>query len=282
MPAPLRCFGSTDLAVPAVGQGTWNMEREPKRAVEALRCGIGLGLTHIDTAETYADGTVEMLVRRALKGLRERVQLVSKVNPARASRRGLIQACEQSLQRLGTDYLDVYLLHWLAPHPIAETVAGFELLVAAGKIRHWGVSNLDETALAEFVEVAGPNRVCCNQVMHHLGERSIEHALVPWCRDKGVAVVGYSPFAAGDFPQDSSDGGQVLEDVASSVNATPGQITLAFLILKSGGFTIPKASDPRHLEENAAAMELDLPPEAVERLDKAFPTGPRRAGVPIW
>jgi diketogulonate reductase-like aldo/keto reductase len=275
-----RPFGCADLTMPVVGQGTWNMDRDGRPAVDALRYGIELGLTHIDTAEIYGDGAVELLVRRALKGQRERVQLVSKVNPARASRSGLIQACEQSLRRLGTDWLDVYLLHWEAPHPIPETVAGFELLVEAGKIRHWGVSNLDETTLAAFIEVAGPASICCNQVMHHLAERSIEHALVPYCREQNVAVVGYSPFAAGAFPNAANGGG--LAEVASSLQATPRQVALAFLILKSGGFTIPKASNPAHVEENAAAAALELPEEAVRLLEQIFPPGPQRAGVPVW
>jgi diketogulonate reductase-like aldo/keto reductase len=281
MAAP-RSFGCADLDVPVVGQGTWNMERDGRRGVDALRYGIELGLTHIDTAEIYGNGTVELLVRRAIRGYRDRVQLASKVNPVRASRSGLVLACEQSLRRLGTDYLDLYLLHWQAPHPVEETVAGFELLVEAGKIRHWGVSNLDETLLEEFLEVAGPDRLCCDQVMHHLGERSIEHGVVPWCREHGIAVVGYSPFAAGAFPDTGTDEGRTLADVASSLDATPRQVALAFLILQSEGFTIPKAASRAHVEENAAAAALELTEEAVQQLDRAFPRGAHRGGVPLW
>lgn len=268
--------------MPIIGQGTWNMERDGRRGVDALRYGIDLGLTHIDTAEIYGNGAVELLVRRAVQGRREHVQITSKVNPVRASRSGLVLACEQSLRRLGTDYLDLYLLHWQAPHPIEETVAGFELLVEAGKIRHWGVSNLDEAALAEFIATAGPERLCCDQVMHHLGERRIEHAVVPYCRKHGIAVVGYSPFAAGAFPDAASNAGRTLAEVASSLHATPRQVALAFLLLKSGGFTIPKAATRAHVEENAAAAALELSDEAVQQLEQAFPTGPRRAGVPLW
>jgi diketogulonate reductase-like aldo/keto reductase len=282
MPPPTRPFGCAGVHLPVVGQGTWNMEQDGRRAVDALRHGIELGLTHIDTAEIYGDGAVELLVRRAVKGQRERVHLASKVNPVRASRSDLVLACEQSLHRLGTDYLDLYLLHWQAPHPVEDTVEGFELLVEAGKIRRWGVSNLDETVLASFIKTAGPGRLCCNQVMHHLGERSIEHALVPFCREHGIAIVGYSPFAAGAFPDPATRAGRVLDHVAASLDATPRQVALAFLLQKSGGFTIPKASTRAHVEDNAAAAALELPAEAVQQLEQAFPQGPRRAGVPLW
>jgi len=283
MSAPIsKTFGTTTLKVPVVGQGTWNMERDAKSSIDALRHGIDLGLTHIDTAEIYGDGEVETLVGEALQGRRERVVLVSKVHPSRVSQEGVIEACDQSLRRLRTDYLDVYLLHWESAHPIAETVAGFEALVGAGKIRHWGVSNLDETRLAEYVEVAGLTRICCNQVMHHLAERSIEHAVAPYCHDQRIAVVGYSPFGGGDFPPDSRSGADVLADVALTLDATPRQIALSFLVRKSGGFTIPKASDRAHVEENAKAAALELPEDAVERLDEEFPLGPRKEGVPVW
>ena len=268
--------------MPVVGQGTWNMEREPELAMDALRYGVDLGLTHIDTAEIYGDGAVETLVGRALHNVRERVLLVSKVDPARASRDELIKACEQSLRRLRTEYLDVYLLHWLSAFPVAETVAGFDALCAAGKIRNWGVSNLDEVKLAEFLKVAGPERICCNQVMHHLGQRSIEHSLVPFCHGHQVALVGYSPFGAGAFPPESPGGNEVLSEAAHALGASTRQVALAFLILKSGGFTIPKASRRRHVEDNAAAASLELPAEAVARLDQAFPIGPSHPGVPIW
>jgi diketogulonate reductase-like aldo/keto reductase len=283
MSAPIyKTFGTTDLKVPLVGQGTWNMERDPKLCIDALRYGIDLGLTHIDTAEIYGDGEVETLVGDALKGMRDRVILVSKVHPSRASRDGIVEACEQSLRRLGTDYLDVYLLHWESSHPVADTVAGMEALIAAGKIRHWGVSNLDENKLAEFVDIAGITRICCNQVMHHLGERSIEHSLVPYCHYQRIAVVGYSPFGAGDFPPDSRTGADVLADVALTVDATPRQVALSFLVRKSGGFTIPKACDRAYVEENAKAAALELPEDAVQRLDEEFPLGPRKDGVPVW
>lgn len=283
MSAPIcKTFGTTGLKVPVVGQGTWNMERDPKLSIDALRHGVNLGLTHIDTAEIYGDGAVETLVGEAVEGLRDQVTLVSKVHPSRACRDGIADACDQSLRRLRTDYLDVYLLHWETSHAVADTVAGFEALAAAGKIRHWGVSNLDELGLAEFIEVAGVTRICCNQVMHHLGERSIEHAVVPYCHDQRVAVVGYSPFGAGAFPPRARSGADVLADVALTLDATPRQVALSFLIRKSGGFTIPKASKRTHVEENAKAAALELPEDAVQRLDEEFPLGPRSEGVPTW
>jgi diketogulonate reductase-like aldo/keto reductase len=282
MAAPIcKTFGTTDLKVPVVGQGTWNMERDARASTEALRRGIELGLTHIDTAETYGDGAVETLVGTALLGIRDRAILVSKVHPSRASRDGVVEACHQSLNRLRTDYLDVYLLHWESSHAVDQTVAGFEALVEAGKIRHWGVSNLDEHRLAEFIDVAGAMRVSCNQVMHHLAERSIEHAVAPYCHDQRIAVVGYSPFGSGDFPPESRLGTDVLGDVALTVDATPRQVALAFLVHKSGGFTIPKAADRAHVEENAKAASLELPDDAIQRLDEAFPLGPRTDGVPV-
>jgi diketogulonate reductase-like aldo/keto reductase len=276
-----RTLGATDLKVPVVGQGTWNMERKPAKSIEALRCGIELGLTHIDTAAIYGSGAVEKLVGRALHRLRERVVLVSKVHPDDASRDGVVKACEKSLRRLKTEYLDVYLLHWLSDHPVADTVAGFEALVLSGKIRHWGVSNLDEIKLAEFIDIAGPMKICCNQVMHHLGERSIEHAVVPFCHARQIAVVGYSPFGSGNFPPDAKSGNDVLADIALTLDATPRQVALAFLVHKSGGFTIPKASSRTHVEENAKAAALVLPADALARLDEEFPLGPRVEGVPV-
>lgn len=271
MPLAARRLGSTGLDVPVIGQGTYGMERDPKRSAQALAAGIALGMTLIDTAEIYGDGEAERLVGRAISGCRDRVLLTSKVHPSRASRRRMRRACEDSLSRLRTDRLDLYLLHWRAKHPVAETVEAFENLVATGKIRYWGVSNLDEVALAEFVAAAGPGRVCCNQVLHHLGERSIEHALVPWCNEHDIAVVGYSPFGAGDFPDGDSRTGRVLAEVAAGAGATPRQVALAFLLQRSQGFVIPKASAPAHVEENAAAGALQLDEEALQKLEDAFP-----------
>jgi diketogulonate reductase-like aldo/keto reductase len=267
---PLKTFGATGVQVPVIGQGTWQMESAPRDSVAALRAGIEAGATHIDTAEIYGDGEVERLVGAAIKGQRERVFLVSKVDPAHASRAGVVRACEASLKRLGTDRLDCYLLHWESSFPLAETFAGFEDLVAAKKIRHWGVSNFREALLGEAVRVAGPGRIACNQVKHHLNDRRIERALVPLCERHQIAVVGYSPFGQGRFVAPGSPGGRVLADVAAELEATPRQVTLAFLLHTSRGFVIPKSSRAEHVAENVGAAGLTLDEGIIERIDRAF------------
>src|SRR6201994_4097643 len=202
----LRPFGSGGVQVPVIGQGTWYIDRgDRKAAVAALRSGIDLGMTHIDTAEMYGDA--ELVVAEAIAGRRDEIFLVSKVLPSNASRRGTITACERSLKRLKTDRLDCYLLHWRGSYALAETVAAFEELVSAGKIRSWGVSNFDSDDLGELLAVAGQGKIACNQVLYHLHERAIEHAVIPWCRQHGVAVVAYSPFGHDDFPPPRSKGG---------------------------------------------------------------------------
>ncbi len=217
-----RKFGWTGIEVPVIGQGTWHMEEDPSGdALDALRAGLDAGATHVDTAEFYGDGRVETLVGRAIAGRREQVVLVSKVIPTHATRSGTVRACEASLRRLGTDHLDCYLLHWPGPHPLEETFAGFEQLVRDGKIRHWGVSNFDVDDLEEALEVAGPRRIACNQVLHHLRARDIEDRVLPWCVEQEVAVVGYSPFGSGDFPSPASHGGKVLAEVARAPRGDP-------------------------------------------------------------
>src|SRR5579863_6431485 len=195
----LQSFGSTGREVSVIGQGTWYIDRGDRQgAVGALRRGIDLGMTHIDTAEMYGDA--ELVVAEALAGRRDEIFLVSKVLPSNASRRGTIAACERSLARLKTDRLDCYLLHWRGAYPLAETVAAFEELVSAGKIRNWGVSNFDADDLDEMLAAAGPGKIACNQALYHLGERASEHAVIPWCARHDVAVVAYSPFGHDDFP----------------------------------------------------------------------------------
>ena len=279
-----RVFGSTGKEVPVIGQGTWNMEKDSRRAaVEALRRGLDLGMTHVDTAEMYGDGKVEELVGEAIAGRREEVFLVSKVLPQNASRKGTVQACERSLRRLGTDHLDCYLLHWRGSHPLADTIAAFEELRAAGKVRSWGVSNFDETELAEAVRItgkAGEGKLACNQVLYHLKERAIEHAVLPFCDEHGIAVVAYSPFGSGDFPWPRSEGGKVLATIAEAHGATPHQIALAFLLRFSNLFAIPKAARAGHAEENAGAAGIDLSEDELRRIDEAFPRGRRQRGVP--
>jgi diketogulonate reductase-like aldo/keto reductase len=278
----LRPFGSTGLRLPALGQGTWNLERDDRRAaVAALRAGLDAGATHLDTAEMYGDGRVEEIVAEAIAGRRDEVFLVSKVLPENASRRGTLAACERSLRRLRTDRLDGYLLHWAGEHPLADTLAAFEELAAAGKIRSFGVSNFDERELAEAVGIAGAGRIACNQVLYHLGERRIEHAVVPFCEAQGIAVVGYSPFGSGRFPGPRSRGGRVLASVAAAHGATPRQVALAFLVRRRALFAIPKSSRADRAVENAAAGGLELGADEIARIEAAFPLGPRSRGVPV-
>ncbi len=262
--------------VPVIGQGTWYIDRgDRKRAVAALRRGIDLGMTHIDTAEMYGDA--EPVIAEALAGRRDDIFLVSKVLPGNASRRGTVAACERSLKRLKTDRLDCYLLHWRGSYPLAETVAAFEELVGAGKIRSWGVSNFDADDLDEMLEVAGEGRIACNQVLYHLKERAIEHAVIPWCKKHGTAVVAYSPFGHDDFPAPHSKAGAVLQTIAEAHGASPRQVALAFLTRDPQVFAIPKASSAEHAADNAAAGGLVLGSDEITALDKAFPLGAQTA-----
>jgi diketogulonate reductase-like aldo/keto reductase len=276
----LRAFGSGGVQVPVIGQGTWYIDHgDRKRAVAALRRGIDLGMTHIDTAEMYGDA--ELVVADAIAGRRDEVFLVSKVLPSNASRRGTIAACERSLARLKTDRLDCYLLHWRGSYPLAETVAAFEQLVGAGKIRSWGVSNFDTDDLDELKAVAGTTHIACNQVLYHLGERAIEHAVIPWCRQNGVAVVAYSPFGHDDFPAPGSRPGQVLQTIGEAHGASPRQVALGFLTREDSVFAIPKASSVEHATDNAAAGTLTLNANELAALDKAFPRGAKPRGLPM-
>jgi diketogulonate reductase-like aldo/keto reductase len=275
-----RAFGSGGSAVSVIGQGTWYIDRGDRNsAVAALRRGMDLGMTHIDTAEMYGDA--EPVVAEAIAGRRDDIFLVSKVLPSNASRRGAISACERSLKRLKTDRLDCYLLHWRGSYPLAETVAAFEELVGAGKIRSWGVSNFDADDLDQMLAVAGKGRIACNQVLYHLQERAIEHAVIPWCEAHGVAVVAYSPFGHNDFPSPRSKAGEVLQAIADAHRASARQVALSFLTRKPAVFAIPKASSPEHAVDNAAAGELTLSEADIAALDQAFPRGPKPRGLPM-
>jgi diketogulonate reductase-like aldo/keto reductase len=278
-----RPFGSTGREVAVIGQGTWNIEQaDSGRAIGALRRGLDLGMTHIDTAEMYGSGAAERLVGEAIAGRRDEVFLVSKILPHNASRNGTIAACERSLKRLKTDRLDCYLLHWRGSHPLEETVAAFEQLRADGKILSWGVSNFDVDDLDEVRRLAGAGRLACNQVLYHLRERAIEHAVIPWCEANDVAVVAYSPFGhAGGFPEPHSAGGRVLKDIADRHNATPRQVALRFLTRRASLFAIPKAANPEHAEENAGAGSLRLSEAELARIDAAFPLDPRPRPLPM-
>jgi diketogulonate reductase-like aldo/keto reductase len=274
-------FGNDGPDVSVIGQGTWYLDRgDRKAAVAALRRGIETGMTHIDTAEMYGDA--ELVIADAVAGLpREKLFLVSKVLPGNASRRGTITACERSLKRLKTDHLDCYLLHWRGSYPFEETVAAFDELVASGKIRSWGVSNFDEDDLDELLDVAGEGKIACNQVLYHLQERAIEHAVIPWCEKHGTAIVAYSPFGHNDFPSARSKGGEVLEAIAGAHKATARQVALAFLTRAASVLAIPKASSAEHAAENAAAGDLKLSDAEIAALDKAFPRGPKPRGLPM-
>ncbi len=275
-----RVFGGTGREVAVVGQGTWHIDHgDWDLAREALRRGLDAGMTHIDTAEMYGDA--EELLADVIAGRRDEIFLVSKVVPSNASRRGVRAACERSLERLGTDRLDCYLLHWPGSHPLAETVAGFEDLLREGKILSWGVSNFDVDDLEAIAPLAGEKGLVCNQVLYHLQERAIEHAVLPWCAEHGVAVVGYSPFGHDSFPAQNSAGGRVLAEIAAAHGGTPRQVALAFLTRQAPLFTIPKAGRPAHAVDNAAAGDLALAPEEIARLDAAFPRGRKPRSLPM-
>lgn len=273
-------FGKTGTNVSVIGQGTWYLDHgDRKRAIAALQRGLDLGMTHIDTAEMYGDA--ELVIADAIASRRDEVFLVSKVLPSNASRRGTITACERSLKRLKTDRLDCYLLHWRGSYPLEDTVAAFEELVKSGKIKSWGVSNFDADDLDEILDVAGEGRIACNQVLYHLKERAIEHAVIPWCERHGVAVVAYSPFGHDDFPASSSKGGAVLARIAEARRVTPRQVALSFLTRATTVFAIPKASSAEHAAENAAAGDLVLTKDEIDALDAAFPRGPKPRGLPM-
>ncbi len=271
-------FGSTGVAVAVVGQGTWNIEGsrdQERRAVEALRLGLDLGLTHVDTAEMYGSGRAEALTARAIAGRRHDVFLVSKVLPSNASYDGTIRACERSLARLGTDYLDLYLLHWRGPHPLGETMRAMETLVEQGKIRHVGVSNFDVDDVKEAEAALTNVRLACNQVLYHLGDRGIERRLIPYCQTRQIAVVAYSPFGQGAFPSPRSAGGKALAEVGARHSRTPRQVALNFLARHPGVFVIPKASSPDHVRENAGGAGWSLTAADLDAIDRAFPAPDR-------
>lgn len=274
-----RQFGPTAVEITVIGQGTWYIDEADRgAAVAALRRGIDLGMTHIDTAEYY--GEAENIVGEAIAGRRAEVFLVSKVVPEHATRAGTIRACEHSLSRLKTDRLDCYLLHWRGRHPLEETVAGFEQLYRDGKIRSFGVSNFDVEDLEEIWAIADGG-IVCNQVLYNLEERTIEHAVLPWCEAHDVAITAYSPFGHGNFPGPRTVGGAVLARIAKAHHATARQIALAFLTRRVSVFAIPKAASSDHAEENAKAGDIHLTDEEIAYLDATFPRGTRRATLPM-
>jgi diketogulonate reductase-like aldo/keto reductase len=271
-------FGPLGRQLPVIGLGTWHLaDAQPEAAEQALITGLDLGMLHVDTAEYYG-AAVERMVGRVIASRREQVFLVSKIMPHDATRRGTVTTCEKDLKRLHTDYLDCYLIHWPGSHPLEDSIAGLEELREAGKIRAWGVSNFDEELLAKVLAIAGAGRLTCNQVLYHLEERGIEHAVLPWCEEHGVAIVGYTPFGEGKFPP-SGAGGKLLADLAKKRGVTARQIALAFLTRRESLFAIPKSSNAAHVRENAAAGVLTLDATELAQIESAFPLGPRRRGV---
>jgi diketogulonate reductase-like aldo/keto reductase len=256
-------------AMPTYGLGTWRMgerERERKAETDAIRLGLDLGFAMIDTAEMYGDGGAEEIVGAAIKGRRERPFIVSKVLPGNASRAGTIAACERSLKRLGVDCLDLYLLHWPGAHPLSATVEAFETLVRDGKIKRWGVSNFDVDDMQKMSSLAAGKNCATNQVLYNLARRGIEHDLAPWCAKRKIPIMAYSPVDQGRLL-----GHPTLKTVAKKLDATPAQLALAWLLRQDNMIVIPKATDPRHVEDNAAAAALSIPREQLGELDAAFP-----------
>jgi diketogulonate reductase-like aldo/keto reductase len=275
-----RPFGPAAIPLPIIGQGTWRIaDAKRNTAVAALRRGIDLGMTHIDTAEMYEGA--EAVVAEAIAGRRAEIFLVSKVLPSNASRAGTLAACDRSLQRLKTDHLDVYLLHWPGRFKLEDTIAAFEKLVEQGKIRAWGLSNFDVAGLQQAERIAGPGRIACNQVLYHLQERDIEHAVLPWCAERAISIVAYSPFGSGDFPAGTSPGGKTLQQIADANGATPRQVALAFLTRHKQVFAIPKAADENHAADNAGAGSFELSPADIAGLEAAFPRGREKRHLPM-
>ncbi len=272
-------FGRTGVEVSVIGQGTWNLERDERdEALAALDAGLDAGMTHVDTAELYADGEVERMIAPIVRRRRDEIFLVSKVLPQNGSYEGTLAACEASLQRLGTDYLDVYLLHWRDDAtPLEETFRAFEALTAAGKIRHYGVSNFDVDDLEEAVRIVGDGRIVCNQVLYHLQERAIEERVIPWCRARDIAIVAYSPFGSGRFPSSRTNGERVLASIAERRHITVHQVALAFLVQQSEVFAIPKAARVEHVLDNALAGNLELTRAEMRAVSDAFPVKPRKS-----
>ena len=267
----------TGARVPALGQGTWHMGEDASRRgdeVAALRRGLDLGLTLVDTAEMYGDGAAEALVAEAIAGRRDEAFLVSKVLPWNASRAGTRRACERSLRRLRTDRIDLYLLHWRGDTPLAETVAAFEELARAGKIRSWGVSNLDTDEMQDLVEAAGGTAVQTDQVLYNVSRRGIEFDLLPWCRARSIPIMAYSPVEQGRILRHAA-----LRRVAERHEATPAQVAIAWTLRDGGVIAIPKAGTRAHVEENRAAAGLALTARDRADLDRAFP--PPRSKRPL-
>jgi diketogulonate reductase-like aldo/keto reductase len=277
-----RKFGSTGRDVSIIGLGTWQLDESDRvGAAAALRAGLDLGANHIDTAEMY--GNAELIVAEALKGRRDEAFVVSKVLPSNATRSGTRTACERSLRRLGTDRLDCYLLHWRGSVPLEDTFATFADLQREGKILSWGVSNFDEDDLddARAASAGLGGGAVCNQVLYHLEQRAIEHAVLPWCESEGVAITAYSPFGSGDFPRTGTPGMKMLEQVAKAHGVSVRQVALAFLVRHPSVFAIPKSGNAAHVADNVAAGDLLLSDDEIAMIDAAFPLGRKPRSLPM-
>lgn len=261
----------------ALGQGTWRMGKSALREaeeVEALRAGIELGMSVVDTAEMYGN---EELVGKAIRGWRDRVFLVTKVLPGNASRSGTKVACERSLKKLQTDHVDLYLLHWGGPHPIEDTVASMVELQQEGKIKSWGVSNMDVAEMERFYAVPGGVSCAANQVLYNLSHRGVEYDLLPWCRERHIPVMAYSPADEGRLSRNP-----VLAEMAQKHEATPVQIALAWILRRPGMIAIPKAGSVTHVQENYGSLSIRLTAEDVELLEEAFPAPARKVHLDSW
>ena len=268
-------------SVPAFGLGTWHMGEDPGRAAAeaaAIKLGIELGMTLIDTAEMYGNGAAEEIVAEAAAGLRERLFIVSKVLPYNASQKGVVEACERSLKRLKTDHIDLYLLHWRGSVPLAETLAGFARLQRDGKIRHHGVSNFSTEDMREWVGLAngstGGETVASNQILYNLARRGPQYELIPWCRERGISIMAYSPLDEGRIV-----GNRALREVALRHGATAAQVALAWLLRQDGMIVIPKATREEHVRDNRRAADLALDAADLAVIDRAFP--PPKGRTPL-
>jgi diketogulonate reductase-like aldo/keto reductase len=265
--------------VPVLGQGTWGFGEQPENRqneIDALRFGIDIGMTLIDTAEMYGDGAAEEVVGKAIVGRRENTFIVDKVLPHHATRKGTVDACEKSLRRLGTDRIDLYLLHWRGAVPLAETLAGFDDLLRAGKIRHWGVSNFDVPDMEEVAGLPGGSAVATDQVLYNLMRRGIEYDLMPWCEQRNIPIMAYSPLEQGRLLGDAE-----VRRIAAEHSAMPAQVALAWVLRKEGLIAVPKASTPAHVKQNRTALDIHLTPDEHAALDRAFPAPDRKAPLEV-
>ena len=271
----IKLQGQTEI--PVLGQGTWRMGEQASKKqseIDALKLGIDLGMTLIDTAEMYGEGGAEEVVAEAIAGCRDRIYLVSKFYPYNASYEGIIAACDRSLSRLKTDYLDLYLLHWRGAVPLSETLEGLQHLQQTGKILNYGVSNFDTDDMIEAASLPGGKEIVTNQVLYNLKRRGIEWDLLPWCKERDIPIMAYSPVEQRAFVNDAN-----LNSIAAKYNATSTQIALSWLLHQEGVISIPKATNPKHVRENRAALDIKLTKEDLQQLDRAYKPPSRKMSL---